>query len=333
MKKRVHKRLGFTLIELLVVIAIIAILVALLLPAVQQAREAARRSSCKNNLKQIGLALHNYHDVHTIFPFSSSHDGGGGGNADPFILNHTGWLMLLPFLEQAPLYDQFDFSQATGNWQDASPAHPGPLQGDAASGNDVLIANEISVYKCPSESYRSKASTNNSFYGTGTAQAAALTNYGFCVDSSTADSRQDWSVVPHSIKTMFGANSAASFRDVTDGLSNTIAVVETLRDIKNGNGLPWGTCDHTARGGVFLRDTAGWNGGINAWICCPWGTNPMSNTSTTSLADHQRPGSLHRGGCHVVLGDGAVRFISENIDSGTLVALSTILNGEVIGEY
>jgi len=91
MRKYSRKRLGFTLIELLVVIAIIAILVALLLPAVQQAREAARRSSCKNNLKQIGLALHNYHDVHNVFPYSAAADGAvtaGGGRRQPQLDSH-----------------------------------------------------------------------------------------------------------------------------------------------------------------------------------------------------------------------------------------------------
>jgi len=110
MKKLFGMRKAFTLIELLVVIAIIAILVALLLPAVQQAREAARRSSCKNNLKQIGLALHNYHDVHNVYPLNNDSTRKGGNTA-------TSWVtMSLPYMEQAPLYDRVDFTTQSGHY-------------------------------------------------------------------------------------------------------------------------------------------------------------------------------------------------------------------------
>jgi len=328
-----NRTAGFTLIELLVVIAIIAILIALLLPAVQQAREAARRTQCRNNMKQIGLALHNYHDAHLIFPFSSSHDGGGGSNADTPVLNHTGWLMLLPFLDQAPLYNQFNLNQATGNWLDDNPAHPGPLQGDAVtSGNAALVTNEIPAFKCPSDGFTGKASTNNTTYGTGTAQAAAFTNYGFSVHTSTLDVRGDYELVGQASRHMFGNNNAARIRDIRDGTSNTVAVVETLRDIRNGNGLLWGTCDHTARGGVvFDEPSSTWWGGINSHNCCPWA--PPETEIDTQLSSHQAPGSMHVGGTHVLMGDGAVRFVSENIDDNTRVALSSINGKEVVGEF
>ncbi|MCA9018497.1 MAG: DUF1559 domain-containing protein, partial [Planctomycetaceae bacterium] len=107
-----RSRKGFTLIELLVVIAIIAILIALLLPAVQQAREAARRSTCKNNLKQLGLALHNYNETFNVLPYSVSHSGscvgGSASTASTVTLNHRGWLLLLPYLEQSALYNKFN---------------------------------------------------------------------------------------------------------------------------------------------------------------------------------------------------------------------------------
>src|SRR5688572_803295 len=104
---------GFTLIELLVVIAIIAVLIALLLPAVQQAREAARRTQCKNNLKQVGLALHNYHDSFNIFPFSVMGDGSCEATyIPPRVTNARGWTMLLPYFDQAPLFNQYNSSNA-----------------------------------------------------------------------------------------------------------------------------------------------------------------------------------------------------------------------------
>ena len=123
---------GFTLIELLVVIAIIAILIALLLPAVQQAREAARRTQCKNNLKQIGLALHNYHDVHNGFPM---------GNMIPGTHGPTAWVAMLPFIEQAPLFNQINFS-AAGSWWFGS--------GAASVNAATFSGKKIPGYICPS---------------------------------------------------------------------------------------------------------------------------------------------------------------------------------------
>src|SRR5690606_10195612 len=124
-----QKHKGFTLIELLVVIAIIAILVALLLPAVQQAREAARRSSCKNNLKQLGLALHNYHDTYTLFPQGQFYIEGGSSWH-----GHSGWVSLLPFLEQNAIYDQ---------WNHNLHVYSGT--------NSSLRQNKLSAFQCPSD--------------------------------------------------------------------------------------------------------------------------------------------------------------------------------------
>ena len=137
-------RRGFTLIELLVVIAIIAILIALLLPAVQQAREAARRTQCKNNLKQLGLALHNYHDTHGTFPF-----GWMAGND----LNVSCWgIMLLPYLDQGNLYNNWNssvpaFNEAVALFQPAT----------AVQGNLNVIATPLAMYKCPSSTAKEKS--------------------------------------------------------------------------------------------------------------------------------------------------------------------------------
>jgi len=142
-----RSRRGFTLIELLVVIAIIAVLVALLLPAVQQACEAARRSTCKNKLKQLGLALHNYHDTHSVFPFAgSSVSLGGNASADP-IKNTSGLSMLLPFLDQAPLYNNLDFNIASGD-RDAG---TGTVLVSAGGTNDQWVSEKLDIFLCPSD--------------------------------------------------------------------------------------------------------------------------------------------------------------------------------------
>ncbi|MCA9017038.1 MAG: DUF1559 domain-containing protein, partial [Planctomycetaceae bacterium] len=144
---------GFTLIELLVVIAIIAILIALLLPAVQQAREAARRSTCKNNLKQFGLALHNYHDAFNVFPYSTENPGGSGLSP---VTNHTGYIALLPYLDQAPLYNKFVLTAASGNYLgggNCSTSGSGNLSGSVTDreANIILGATIINLFLSPSD--------------------------------------------------------------------------------------------------------------------------------------------------------------------------------------
>ncbi|HBN75421.1 MAG TPA: prepilin-type cleavage/methylation domain-containing protein, partial [Planctomycetaceae bacterium] len=131
-----QKILGFTLIELLVVIAIIAILVALLLPAVQQAREAARRSSCKNNMKQLGLALHNYHDTYSTFPPASVRQPTGGG-VNEWESSMIGWqARILGFMEQSALYDLIDWGITPGN---------------SGTNNTTVRGTEVAGYRCPSD--------------------------------------------------------------------------------------------------------------------------------------------------------------------------------------
>ncbi len=337
MRKYSQKRLGFTLIELLVVIAIIAILVALLLPAVQQAREAARRSSCKNNLKQIGLALHNYHDVHNVFPFGAVADGsvtaGGGQTATTtgLTLNTRGWIGLLPFLEQAPLFDQFVPTAPSGSYV-RSGASPLPSTMTSASPNAFVVSRKLAPLTCPSDDgnpYYTGNSVNYRVYSNGNANghAGAKTSYDFSV-SRYSYSRQLWINEPKATRKMFGISSRCSFRDIRDGTSNTVAVVETTFEVKNGVAPTWGYTKWVGGGVDFT-----YSRGINFWPCCSWLSPPFANTTRNSLGDWSAPGSPHPGGLQVCLADGSVRFISENIDTTTRKNLAYIEDGKVIGEF
>jgi len=311
-----RRRLGFTLIELLVVIAIIAILVALLLPAVQQAREAARRTQCKNNLKQIGLALHNYHDVHSMFPAGHMESGTTG----PTFRHQFGWLTyLLPYIEQAPLYGQIDFSQIDL----ARSANQNPAFMQAGGTN-------VAVFICPSDP-------------TGRVDANwAPTNY-LGNQGITCQSRGSAS------NGVFGHNSWTKIRDITDGTSNTIAAAEVLKGDFNVN-----TTDDNY---IFIRHAADANnidtcqsfppnrsdlGGV--WL----GGHPQNNLFSTNRPPNDRrfdcisphfgctnfaARSQHTGGAQVILADGSVHFISENISTEVYHALGTRNGGEVVGEF
>ncbi len=338
-------RRGFTLIELLVVIAIIAILVALLLPAVQQAREAARRSSCKNNLKQIGLALHNYHDTHNVLPYSTSADGAvtsnnsaNTANSTGFTLNHRGWLGLLPYLEQPALFDRFDSAFPTGSYvRSGSGTTPSPLVQPAAtiasSGNAEVVSTLVSTLLCPSDNGRNRYQGGSAHYAVYPGAAAAghegaKTNYDFSVGRYSS-STTAWSAWGLTTRRMFGVYSACKFRDISDGTSNTVMVAETTLDVKNGVGQTWGYSKWVGNG-VDLAASAGIN---DFSVCCSWTTPPNQNHSQTQLKDWGLVGSLHQGGAQAVLADGSVRFLSENIDASTRVNLAYLGDGQVIGEF
>ena len=149
---------GFTLIELLVVIAIIAVLIALLVPAVQKVREAAARTQCANNLKQQGLALHSYHDANKVLPPAKINSGSAGPyNAStsyyphkPFVYNHTGFVLILPYLDQAPLYSRYDFNYPScdSNWTGGTLAN-----GGVNAGNAAVVGTYLAVYHCPSDKF------------------------------------------------------------------------------------------------------------------------------------------------------------------------------------
>lgn len=297
-----HSRRGFTLIELLVVIAIIAILIALLLPAVQQAREAARRSQCKNNLKQIGLALHNYHDVALKFPFAGDSSG-------------TMWTaMILPYLEQRNLYDTMVWGETGGNWGNGS--------GTATNSKTVAAETVISMLRCPSAAIP-EHKRDQSSDGWIIAERVPVTYLGsssgtLLVDDSTSMQNADG---------VFFRDSSIAFRDITDGTTNVLMAGEALpnteldfasredRDTVNDRK------DHWAIGGDDIDV-------VSDWSECVGSTGvPMNSTEELSY------GSQHSGGCQMLLVDGSVRFISESIDANTWGWLGGRGDGNVLGEY
>lgn len=331
---------GFTLIELLVVIAIIALLIALLLPAVQQAREAARRSQCRNNMKQLGLAIHNYHEVVGSVPVI-------GGYAD----NSFGLFpKLLPQLDQAPLYNQINFSNRIECTQYnpvrvtilsvlQCPSDPadvirlGYSPGSSCPGGTTTPDAPSAWYGANTsyagsygDSYNNSSPANEPYGG---ANAKALYGAGGCNSdtssapplTATADCptpTQRYGQGPN-LRGMFsfigGKDPIVRFRDVTDGLSNTILLGHVSR-----------AC----------------SGGRNQWIQSigsTWGTSVPININQPCMAGKTYAFSLdgfsshHVGGSMACMSDGSVRFLSQNISTFTHNALGSKAGGEVNGEY
>jgi len=334
MNRPLQQRRGFTLIELLVVIAIIAILVALLLPAVQQAREAARRSSCKNNLKQIGLALHNYHDIHGCLPIGCLF-GKLGANG-PWESNRTTWLArILPQLEENALFDRMDFERDRRSGSGWDP-------------NNVR-AEEVATFRCPSDpgtrettgqsgyaptSYVGCIGETYTLYGDGgTTEPSTSSDY---IAGNTA-----WAKMVLNNGTedgVFASNSHCRFRDITDGTSNTMAVSECLvgTDVKELDGGYVDDC--TGSPEKRLRQHRGFSWMYGTTATWAFTTTRTPNSREVDCERHAvfinaTAASKHQGGVQATLADGSVRFISENINRQTWWDLGQRSDGNVLGEF
>jgi prepilin-type N-terminal cleavage/methylation domain-containing protein/prepilin-type processing-associated H-X9-DG protein len=325
-----RKKTGFTLVELLVVIAIIGILIALLLPAVQAAREAARRSKCSNNLKQLGLGLHNYHDSNNVFPPAALNPGSYLASspytaadkplidvaAGQRVRNFTGYIAILPFIEHTTVYDQIDFRLAVGmaDWP-----------GIGGGGYQPAATNhQLAVFECPSE----KGYDNPHNYPTQnmyTTQDAWRANYGFASDiheymmNNTRNANRaplPYGKISVASKAIFGGfNGAAKISQILDGTSNTVAMWETpMQKTSSAYGPFWNMWTHTHHIVVGLSAAYGIN-------------TPYSATNKLPYA--WRAGSFHPGGAQALLADGSVRFVSETTDTLILRAMVSQAGGEV----
>jgi prepilin-type N-terminal cleavage/methylation domain-containing protein/prepilin-type processing-associated H-X9-DG protein len=319
-------RSAFTLIELLVVIAIIGILIALLLPAVQKIREAAARMKCANNLKQIGLALHNYESANHVFPPAGKGYGwcivSGPYHGDRGIYNLNGLSLLLPYLEQAPLDARFKrleamSTQNTGYCCNYQGNTEGSLVGNpVTNGNAALMANQIPVFRCPSDPGNPLQGVSSP-YGPGGHYDGAKTNYDFI--TSTDDFYCNcWTVTRPNARTMFGENSTTRFADILDGTSNTIAVGETTLTVYNGRTASWGYRGWVMTG-IDLRY------GINDWSFYGYVTPQVGR-----LGSWGRAGSLHANGAQFCFADGSVHFISQDTNLTTLTRLGYMADGNAV---
>ena len=372
---RHSKNMGFTLVELLVVIAIIGVLVGLLLPAVQAAREAARRMSCSNNFKQIGLAIHNYHSAYKQLPMQmggTNRQPGGGAqnNVAPTNTNrlNLSWLVgLTPFMEQQSLWEQISnpnqipagFNNAGAIWAPMGP--PGYKGLGGATGHNNWryepFLTEIPTLRCPSDPGTGLPAQGRTNYAACHGDAShkmhtgAANDFGDVNNTRALDTRA-------AQRGFFVPRQFSKFRDVLDGLANTIAAGEIPTDLGDrdrrthqsfANAAVWGAgnsnaCEQWAdpERPQFLDEAADGTGYFAAavefrrgfkWHC----GRPLNNAITTILPPNKGyclsgnygagggptlreavapPGSRHQGGCHILMGDGAVIFITDSIESG-----------------
>lgn len=357
-------RRGFTLIELLVVIAIIAILIALLLPAVQQAREAARRTQCKNNLKQIGLALHNYHDSHRVFPPGRMSPSRGGSLGMPCWYGHVSPLYhILPYIDQANVWNQLDQSETRVR-----------LNSPLCISNAFVTDLPLPVYMCPSDPRHMSGVNTNSYRGNWGAHIYGGRHFdsGLLVDPVYTPRAA--SALDGPLGGAFIDRGDIEIGDFADGTSNTVLYSERIIGSTSNSTISLGNYLHG--GGIvnkndpnntpasvvaqcaaadatnpsLYRTDFGWTSGDDpAWyyssyqhgaynhIYTPNFSRPDCGCGSIPDDEHEvaimSARSYHTGGVHTALADGSVKFTSDNIDLRIWQAVGTRAGGEVVGEW
>jgi prepilin-type N-terminal cleavage/methylation domain-containing protein/prepilin-type processing-associated H-X9-DG protein len=292
-----HRRMAFTLIELLVVIAIIAILIGLLLPAVQKVREAAARAKCQNNMKQLGIGLHSYHDRAGRLPTSEHHNG--------FNPNRWNWIpKMLSEMEQTGLYGQLDFT--IHSWQ---------------GNNYALLKPVYKMFLCPSDPFADVQREEENFAGPTwvLSQADYASVAGDYKNATGVGETPDYGNQSYSNPISRGMMArwgwSANFKDVTDGLSNTFMVGECVGAFsicQNFASQCWGTTAHPIN---YMNQSLSVN--------LPTQANPRWDESIGFR-------SYHTGGCNFLLGDGSVRFVKDSIDGATYRAYASRAGGEAL---
>ncbi len=339
---RQRVRLGFTLIELLVVIAIIAILIALLLPAVQQAREAARRTQCKNNLHQYGLAIHNYHDVFGVIPIAGTNWNSTHTPPTWQQPAAVGWqVRCLPYMDQGPLYNELDWGQRLP----ASSYEPGNPVGFLPTQilRDGMPAREHQTpyARCPSDygvenNWISRWAQTNYTGSPGSQRFNSVDSncnpyLQFIENTPQPNVHFVDTTDPRRLSGFFGRlGVTVGFRDCTDGLSNSILVGETLPDCSDHTAGWWlynGHGNTHASTAVKMNDFTTCDRKSPSQVLWPMCTAK----SNWNIAHGFR--SRHVGGAHFLLGDGAARFISQNIDHTTYQRLGGRADGNPIGDF
>ncbi len=308
----VQRRPGFTLVELLVVIAIIGVLVALLLPAVQAAREAARRTQCNNNLHQVGLSLHNYESSLMVFPAGGLHGRGGG-------YGHSWWIRILPYAEETAVYDKFD---QMGNANGYTGWVGGASYGGNAANRDLLRDKMFKFMYCPSSNL-DRVVLNNATHDFGRTASPTYTGISGATNHDSATNKSSTGGADGRICAggVLNMHTAVKGGEITDGLSNTIAVGEQsdfCRDASNPRVDCRSDCGH---GFCMGPGNDGWQRQFNT-TCVIHRLNEKSAFAfgvPGNCGPNRAIQSAHPGGAMVLFADGSVKFLREGIDTTTVL--------------
>ncbi|QDU61614.1 Type II secretion system protein G precursor [Planctomycetes bacterium Pan216] len=346
----VRRRAGFTLVELLVVIAIIGVLVSLLLPAVQQAREAARATSCRNNLKQLGSAIHNFHDSHGGFPPSTL----GYGRL-------TFWAIILPYMDQQQMYDRLEIHgpTATNNPLNSLPAD---VTAAANQNKDVLEEGRgtLAAYVCPTRRRPGKVNSKNSSVGdyaitnwttntsgewrtyVGVETQQGVLQVALADVDLNGNGTDDNLEVPNAdcLESTKGWKPRTDAAFITDGLSKTAMLAEkyinqktigSSLDCCHANGVLGGSEERGRDGYIYYNGAGGPGGYGEYWISGPMRDRPLAQTPNDPVVGIAGPalGSWHPGMVHFLMADGSVKQVSVSISTSILNAMGSSIDGEI----